>query len=492
MAISIQALAGNIAAFVRSLGSTSTPGAGEGILSTHLEDFNGKPLASLDGQGITGLQTGLPLAIKNDNNLFVLRGDKSGGIATASTQPLFAWNVDGATLNSRVFAQFATTQTQTQTVQGVTLNSGAVNTANTSFQINLQYNVPMLMKAPVLMRKRLRATQIGVANTSIDFGFSNQAVNLGQVANLNGAYWRIDASGAAPVLAINGAVVVVGTAVNVGGGSTALNTTDYFHWGILKEDDSWTFTVQNSSTGIVFYRQVLQVPSGQAKSFISSHATPYVRTFNTGVAPTAGAQAIFSEWTVGLLDTNLNLTQSQIATGLGLGSESGPTNYLTTSNLLNSGTPSVPVLSNTVPGATTLDGVLQFAAPPGGAFDYTLFGYTVPAPYRHRTKRVIVAAKNLGAPVAVTPTQIDYFLCYNAVGSTLVNNLLRKYIGTQTFAIGSVVGAAAQEGILTVDFSECDAITEPGRVVSLVARVRTGTATALQVIETNYSNLGHF
>lgn len=71
-------------------------------------------------------------------------------------------------------------------------------------------------------------------------------------------------------------------------------------------------------------------------------------------------------------------------------------------------------------------------------------------------------------------------------------NLQRKYIGTQTFPVGAAIGSSAQEGRLVVDFKEGDLITEAGRVVTLVARVSTGTATASQVLEFMYSHVGHF
>lgn len=492
MAIKLENLAGGVVAFLRTLGNTSAAGAGEGVLGSHLENLNGLPLAKLDGQAQDNAQYGLPLMVQSDNNLLLARGDRSGGLAIATIQPLFSWFVEGTVLNSRLLNPFSSTQTALQTAQGLTLNAGALNTANTSYQLNTALLVPLHMKALVLMRLRARVTQIGVANTSCDFGYLTVNTTLNQAANLNGAYWRIDGTGAVPVLAINGAVVLTGAAVAVGATPTSLNNTDYFHWGILRDDDSWTFTIQNSATGVVFYRQKLQVPSGQQKAFLASHAQPYIRTFNGAVTPTVGAQMVVSEWTIGMLDTNMNMSQAQICTGLGLGSESGPLSYATTSNLLNATVAPTTTPTNTAATVAALDGAVRIAGPGGSANDVALFSYAVPAPYRYRTKRVIVAAKNLGAAVAVTPTQIDYYLAYNGNGATLAGNLLRKYVGTQTFAVGAAIGSAAAEGRLELNLSEADAITEAGRFVTLVARISTGTATVGQLIETNYANLGHF
>jgi hypothetical protein len=488
----INNIAGTVATFIRSLGATAVPTAGEGILGVHAEDLNGNPLALLHGAPLNTSQYGLPISGANDGNSLNIRVDRTGGLALATVQPLFSWFVEGATLNTRLFTTFLTTQTAAQTTQGVTLNSGAINTITTNAQLNTFQLLPLHMKAPALMRARMRVTQAGVANTNAEYGYATVSTTLGTTANLNGLYWRFDSAGIMPVFAFNGSVVSTGvdiTSLITAAGGLA-NT---YHWGILKDDDSFTFTCQNTSTGRVISRQTIVVPAGQQKAFLSSHLQPYARVWNAGVAPTNGAQLIISEWTMGLLDVNMNLSASQIMTGLGLGAETGPLTYTTTSNLTNAAVVPTQTLSNTATGQAALDGGVRFAAPAGAATnDFTLFSYTVPAGYRYRTKRVTLAAKNLGAAVATTPTQIDYFLVVNGNGVTLVGNLQRKYLGTQTFPIGAAIGQQAAEGQIIVDFSEGDLITEPGRVVGLMCRISTGTATASQVIETFYTNVGHF
>ena len=490
MAIKLTNLAASAVAFLRTLGSTATPGAGEGILGAHLEDLNGKPLAALHGNPTNASQFAVPMAGVNDSNTLALRVDRSGGIATAAIQPLLSWFVEGASINTRILATLLTTMTATQATQGITLNASAINTLSTNAQLNTVALLPMHMKAPALMRSRFRVTQAGVANANAEYGLATVSTTLGTTANLNGAYWRMDSSGVMPVLAFNGAVVATGTDITAAI-TTAGGFTNAYQWGLLKDDDSLTFTCQNTATGVVIARQVLQIPAGQLKAFLATHTQPYMRVWNNATAPTAGTQIIVSEWTLGLLDMTLNMSASQIMTGFGLGGETGPLNYTTTSNLANSTVTPTQVLSNTATGQAFLDGGVRFAAPAGATTDYTLFSYTVPAGYRHRTKRVLVAAKNLGAVVATTPTQIDFFLVVNATGVTLVGNTVRKYVGTQTFPVGAVIGQGANEGPLVLDFSEGDQITEPGKVVGLCCRVTTGTATASQVIELYYTNVGH-
>ena len=483
----ISSITSALAGFFRTVGSTAQPGAGEGLLSTHLEDLNGRPLALLQGQPLNTAQYGLPLVLQNDGNAVMARGDRFGGIATAATQPLFSWFVEGATLNSRLFFTFAATMTAVQSAQGLALNAAANATASNFFQINPFKQVELHMKAPVLMRKRMRVTNWGLANASVEFGYTNIATTLGTTPNTNGAYWRFDPSGVMPVFAFNGVIVSTGTDVGA-----LLDKNAFYHYGITKDDDAWVFTIQNSTTGVVLTRQTLQVPNGQQKAFLASHAQPYLRVFYGGVAPVSAVQVLSSEWTIGLLDTNLNLTASQIATGIGLGSETNPFTYAVTSNLGNATVAPTTVPTNTTATVSALDGAMRFAAPAGSANDLALFSFTVPNPYRYRCKRVLVALKNLGAIVAVTPTQVDLFVCANGNGVTLVGNLARKYVGTQTFPVGAAIGAGALEGPIAVDLSAADLVTEAGRVISLVARISTGTATTLQVLEVMYTNLGHF
>jgi hypothetical protein len=480
-------IAGTLNAFFRSLGSTSTPGGGEGILGVHSEDLNGKPLALLNGQPLNTAQYGLPLMGFNDQNAIGIRLDRTGGVASALIQPFLSWFVEGATLNTRSMFTFLSTMTAVQTTQGLTLNSSNLSTLSTSAQLNTTVLVPMHMKGPVLMRSRFRVTQWGVANANAEYGMATVATTLGSTPNLNGAYWRMDSTGVIPIFAFNGSVVATGIDI-----SSSLVNTNYYQWGILKDDDNLIFTCQNTTTGQLVSRQAISIPTGQARAFLATHLQPYMRVWNSASAPTTGTQLIVSEWTAGILDLNFNMTTSQIMTMLGLGSEIGPLNYTTTSNIANSIVSPTQVLSNTATGQAALDGSVRFAAPVGAVTDYTLFSYTVPAGYRYRTKRIYLTAKNLGVTVATTPTQIDFFLVYQAAGVTLVGNLFRKYIGTQTFSIGAVVGSKGEEGQLALDLLEGDAVTEAGKVVGICCRVTTGTATASQVIEVMATNIGHF
>lgn len=487
MAISIQNLGGTATAFIRALGSSSVPGGSEGVLGAHLEDLSGRPLAILNGSQLNTSQYALPILAQNDGNGIMLRADRFGSMAIATSQPYFSWMVEGTTINTRRFFNFATTMTAAQTTQGITINSASTTTASTNYQLNIFKQVPLYMNAPISMRSRFRVTQWGIANTSAEFGFTNVNTTLGTTANTNGAYWRFDSSGVIPVLAYNGSIVSLGSDI-----SSMLVNTDFYHWGVFRDDDAFTFTVQNTLTGVVLSRQVIQIPTGQQKLFLSSHAQPYMRVYNSGSAPVSATQIIVSEWTINVLDINFNMTSSQIATLNGLGSENGPLTYTTTSNVANSTVAPTAVPTNTTATTTTLDGAIRMAAPAGAVTDLALFTYQVPNPYQYRCKRVVVAVKNLGAAVATTATQIDFFLCSNASAVTLVGNLNRKYIGTQTFNVGAGIGASANEGRLVLDFTEGDQITEAGRYMILVARISTGTATASQVLEIMYSNIGHF
>lgn len=485
MSISLENLAGSISAFFRTVGSTAAPGGGEGLLGTHLEDLNGKPLAVSQGQALNAVPYGMPMAGMNDNNALIMRVDRFGGLASALHVPQLVWMPEGATINTRLLTASTSGLAPTQTAStGLQLNPTAITTANAFalYTSRMRFNVSV--KQPLLFRFKARIATLGVANAGFDAGFGAPATNA---APADGCIWRSDGSGTLPVLYINGSPV--GTFAAVSG----LVNTSYYFFDIIKDDDAYICSVQDPGTGLVLSRQVLQIPAGQARSVAASRLPVFVRAYTGGTIPSTAPNAFVVDAYVALLDTARGDSVGNIYAGAyGLGSETNPTTYVTTSNLVNSTVAAAITLSNTSPGSSLLDGAVRFPAPAGAVTDYTLFGHTVPSPFRLRTKGCLVAAKNLGAAVAGTPTQIDFFVACDAAVSLAGASTKRKYIGTQTFPVGAVIGAIATEGPISVDLSASDLVSEPSTAVHLVARISTGTATASQVIEVAYNHIGNY
>jgi hypothetical protein len=491
MSIRLSNIAGNLTAFIRGLGATAVPVSGEGVLGAHLEDLNGRPLAALNGAALNPEQYGLPAMVVNDNNLILTRGDRFGSLATAVYQPLFTLRIDGATLNSRQLVSTLSTMTVTQSAAGgVVLNAAAsvaINTYALLTTIRAFVNSP---KLPLMQRWRIRGSQFGIANATGDFGFTTTApATLLGTVNTSGAYWRMDANGVMPILAINGAVVETG--INV----ASLVATNTYIFDVIKDDDSFTFTVQDSYTSTVLSRQTLNIPLGQLRSMTADHLYGYTRVFNSGAAPATATTLTVTSWQVCALDVNMQYNSGELASMNGEANDYTPTTVATTSSLANSTAATTITLSNATAtlASTIIDGGVRFAAPVGAVTDYILFGYNVPAPSQLKTKGVVLTAKNLGAAVATTPTQIDFFLKTNATALTLATTGANyKYLGTQTFPVGAVIGSPATEGRIVLDFNSSPVIAEAGRWHVLVARVSTGTATASQVIEVMFTAMGHF
>lgn len=487
MALSISNLGGTLAAWLRSIGSTSQPGAGEGILGVHAEDLNGNPLAVAHGQETYASQFGFLSMGQNDGNALAMRVDRMGGIAVSAHTPLFMWNPEGTTINTRILAASALTMAPTQTAAtGLQLNPALSTAVNTYAMYTSRQQFQFRAKQPLLYRIKLRPATVGlnVANTGIDFGFGAPTTNA---APANGAVWRIDGSGVMPVVYINGFAVQTGDSI-----AGLLSASKYYIWDIIKDDDAYIFTCQDQGAGKVVSRQVIQIPSTQAKGIAASHLPVFFRVYTGATIPSNASNAFVTDVYVALLDAQTNQGPGQFQTGAaGFGSETSPTTFAASTNLANSAVAPTITLSNTSPGAITLDGGVRFSAPVSALTDYTLFGFTVPAPHRLRSRGVVVSAKNLGAAVATTATQIDFFLGIDGATS-LASTAKRKYLGTQTFPIGAAIGAAASEGPLIVDLSAADIISESASVVHLIARISTGTATASQVIEVMYDHIGHF
>ena len=472
-----------LSAFIRSLGSNSVP-SGEGILGAHLEDLNGRPLAQLHGAALSAAPYGVMMAGMNDNNVLLARVDRFGGLASAKHTPKFIWYPEGAVINTRQLNASTLTFVPAQTAAtGLQLNPTNITTLSTYSGYTSRQLFALNIKQPLLLRYKIRPAVIGVANANHDFGFGVTATNA---LPTNGFIWRIDGSGVMPVLYINGSVIATG--VNI---STSLVNTNYYFFDIIKDDDCFVATCQDPSTGQVISRQTIQIPNGQAR-FAATHLPIYFRAWNGSAGPSVGANLYVEDVYLALLDTDYGTGPQQWLPGAaGFGSETGPTTFTTTSNLTNSTVAPTVTLSNTTPGATTLDGGVRFAAPAGAVTDYTLFGYTVVSPYRMHHAGVVISVKNLVAVVAGTPTQIDFYLGVD--GSTsLITTPKRKFLGTQTFPVGSVVGSNAIEGQIVVDLSPADLITEAGNTVHLIVRISTGTATATELFEVMYDHIGYF
>jgi len=262
-----------------------------------------------------------------------------------------------------------------------------------------------------------------------------------------------------------------------------------YHFMIIINNDRTEFWINGELKGFI------NTPAGLSSPMLSPSLPLLIRQYNNG---TAGGviQMNVGRITISQGDLVSNRLWSTTMVGNGQSSISAPHGSTAgqTANYNNSQAPATATLSNTAASYTTLGGQWQFAAPLANETDYALFAYQVPFgsagnPGKNLIIRgVRIDAYNTGAIVAGTATLLQWGL---GIGSTGVSLLTadsttsgtraarRITIGTQTFLVGSAIGAVAS----TVDVNfDTPLIVEPGTYFHIILKVPIGTATALQVI----------
>ena len=156
----------------------------------------------------------------------------------------------------------------------------------------------------------------------------------------------------------------------------------------------------------------------------------------------------------------------------------------------NSAAAANATLSNTAAGYTFLGGRFQFVAVAGAETDYALFALAIPIPYSFYCTGVHINTMNTGAVVATTPTTLEWWIGNNTSAVSLATaGMLRRAIGSQSFAVGAVIGAVAND--LDVTFN-APLMTNAGRFHHIILRMPVGTATASQVIRGSVDVRGYF
>ena len=480
----------NLAAFIRTVGSSAVPNAAEGLLGVDINDLNGRSLPLYDGQNTNAQQFGMPIVTVSKTTGSLLKGDVYGALSSASFQYLFNMYLDNTVLNTKVVNGASSGMSYSyNTTNGVLLNSTAVIANNTYCTIQSSRYFSLGLKSPLIVSFNAEFLTKPATTTFFEMGIAPQSMATA-VASTNGVFWIANASGIKPCIVVNSTILASGTDI-----TSLLSTDIIYKFDIIKDDYTFIFICSNASTGVVISKQIITSSNLSTRPIVTDSCLTYVRVGVTGGAATQYTAISITAWSVMALDEVSNASAGEYANLLGFSSDTTPTNNTSTTNYANNTLPTTIGMSNTgAPlGTAALDGTVRFAAPAGGGADYIVFGYQVPLPYILKTYMVTIAAKNIGAAVATSATQIDFYLRYNGSAISLASSgYLTKYIGTQTFPIGSAISAVAVEGRITLDLSLFPAITHSSQFHCIVARIVNGTATASQVIELNVSVTGTF
>ena len=471
-----------IAAFVRSLGTTTVPGAGEGILSSHLEDRNGKPLALIQSEQTNSVQSAMPMGGVNDGMFKLNRVDRSGAMAVSTISPLFHEPFDSTTINALRWAVVSTTFAPTVTVSGFNLNPTNLVTANAVTNFISLTKFLKVQRGPLYNKWRVRYNKI--ANTQLEFGFG---VSTGVATVPNSVSWKLVGNTAFGVLNFGGTELAT-TAINI---TSIISDLNYYTFDIFADDDDILFTIHDSGSNIVAIT-TLKMPSSQSRMFCANRLPIFIRLYNGAIAPVTAPIAIISDIFVGQVDTLLNRTYDDYLGAIGY---NGYTNNQTGVQFLqwaNSAEPANATLSNTVAGYSGIGGKYQFAAPAGAVTDYLLFGVAITDPTTLKIKGVRITAKSIGAVGSATiPTELEWFIVTNmATVSLAAAGAIRIPLGIQTFPINTPIATIATE--IVVNLTNMAIRCDPGKAIGIGVRIPGGAATASQVIKGTITPISTF
>jgi hypothetical protein len=440
---------------------------------TMLYDVYGTPMHFNEGDQPTGvggagiLQMGL-----NDEMILPIRMDRMGSTAIATNQPLFTDSFEGTTINPIRWTITATTMAATQSsIAGITMNSGTITTINTGYMLKSNRAFLKSQRQPLLTKIRLRPEHYN--NSVMEFGFGDASTFNG--VNTTGAYWQITPTGVLqPVITYN-SVDIIGSDAR-----SLIDITKYYTFDVYADDDEATFTIQDTSSGLIINKQTIKLPLTAQRLLSSSQLPVMVRVYNTGVAPATAPKLYLEDIYVYNLDGNNNASINDVYALMHRSAMDNVFTGVQAAAWANSAEPASATLSNTAAGYTTLGGKFQFAAVAGAVTDYCLFGFQVPSPATLVVTDIEIETWNTGAAVATTASLLTWAAGANFTAVSLATATGNRVgLGAQSLPVGAAVGALATP--INRSF-KTPIVTGPGRWFNIILRMPVGTATALQII----------
>lgn len=431
----------------------------------------------------TSAPSGVLMSGMNDSSAVNLRVDRSGNIGLSAVVPLIWEEWENTVLPNR-WTHTNTTFAPTYSGTGVNMNPTSLTTASAVSVLISNRTVLRMGRNLVQYKSRGRVTNF--ANSQNDFGFADAVSGTAQIAN--GVYFQITTAGVVQ------AVITVSSTDNatpiVFLSGYPFDGTKTYTWDITMDDESASFFVQETITGRIVGRASLSLSNTGARLFAATHLKAFNRVFNTATPPATAPINTLHYMFVGFIDTNYNKPWQDILAGNYQGTVHSPVAVGGVAQWANSAEPASATLSNTAAGYTTLGGKFQFAAVAGAVTDFALFGFTVPAPYSLHVKSITIDLWNTGAAVATTPTVCTWGAMVDSTAVSLATaNMPRRFIGSQSLAIGTVVGGMAQQ---IVKQFNVPLVTHSGRFFVIILRMPIGTATASQVVAGSIDIDGYF
>ncbi len=415
---------------------------------------------------------GAPLVTTVDGHLVT-----SGGEAI-----MFYDQVDGAAVNSNLWAQSSTTMTIAQAGGLITLNNSSLTTASTNASISSIRQIPLYGALPVIAHFGAIVNNAGQANAVMEMGFGFVAAGT---APTDGVFFRWNSVGD-----------LVGV-INYGGVET---TTDPLTAPAANEMHNYSILLDSGVVAFIIDQQIETLPFPTSQPFpVSGARQPvFARVYNTASVPSTAPRLQLGR--VMVLQGVLSMERPWAAAlaALGRGSYQSPvTTFAQTANHANSTGPTSATLSNTAAGYATLGGRFQFAAVAGAATDYALFAYQVPTGYQLYVTGIAIKAMNTGASNATTATILDWSVGVNSSAVSLATAdgtttwaPRRIPLGMLSFTTTAAIGEPGNPD-LDFDFTT-PLVVDSGRYFHVILNIPVGTATASQIIRGTVLVNGYF
>ena len=401
-----------------------------------------------------------------------LRVTASGYLQVSTENLEFFDTIDGATVNTNLWTQSASTMTITQASSFLNLNPANSLATGVYAIISSIQNFTTTNTNPLYLRLLSQSSITNLpANTTAEFGWGTVATTS---APTDGVFVRYQAGNA--------------YLVTSNGGS---ETTQTFTLPDTTTHEFWFHVYASRAKLFVDGTKVAEVAApGSLPALVNTARQPvFFRVYNGGSAPASSPTLKLGSISVQNINAEFVKPWADKLTGFGRGGYQHPTTYGQTSNHANSASPTSATLSNTAAGYTTLGGRYQFAAPAGAVTDFALFGFQVPAGYQMYCDRIRISACNTGAAVATTATLLDWSLGVNASAVSLATTdgagtwaPRRIPLGMHGFPLAAPRGPA-QIGDCAADIVQTGRwVVDGGRFLHVIVQVPVGTATGSQVI----------
>lgn len=391
--------------------------------------------------------------------------------------------------------------TMTSALSGgfLTLNAGNATVAGNYISYSTHRHFRVRGTSPLYIEVTSNPTVLPITNQVIEFGLFQPVAG---VQPTDGVWFQLTSAGLIGVMAYNGIITQSGVLhqpgeILVGDNTTYLITINQGYVEFWLDD--------------VLHGEIA-VPAGQSTPFLTDSLPLTLQQRNSGTVA-ASPQAQFRVGDISITSGDIASNKSWASQMCGMGQmgyqgQSGGTMGTTAAlpNATAATTVTGAALAQATSLATGLGGQVGITAGvPGVDGAVTSFlnpvGSVTQPPRNLTITGIKIAAVNIGAAVATTPTVIQWSLGFGATALTLATaeaqtvtavsakSYRRIPLGFSSFVVGAAIGQQAPD--ITMKF-DSPVVVHPGEYVACVAKFIQGTATASQVIWTNVTFDAHW